>query len=140
MKRRKFFTKMMGVIYGLIGFITTLGLVKFVSHSRASGKRAPIKLEDLEAIRSGSLEHFPDSGAWVIKGDKQEDTKVFDDKCVHLGCKYKWDSARDRFHCPCHGSEFSKDGERLKGPAKGPLNRLYLKNSGGDQAILTGKP
>lgn len=131
---------MMAAMYGFIGFITTVGLVKFVSYSRATGKRAPIKQGDLEAIQLGSLKYFPDSGAWVVKGPKLGDIKIFDDKCVHLGCKYKWDGDRDLFHCPCHGSEFSKDGKRLKGPAKGSLNRLYLKNSGEDQVILTDKP
>src|SRR5207302_1002837 len=29
-------------------------------------------------------------------------------KCTHLGCAVPWNDAEDRFHCPCHGSEYDK--------------------------------
>ena len=29
-------------------------------------------------------------------------------KCTHLGCAAPWNDAEDRFHCPCHGSQYDK--------------------------------
>src|SRR5438093_1518750 len=29
-------------------------------------------------------------------------------KCTHLGCAVPWNDAEDRFHCPCHGSQYDK--------------------------------
>ena len=42
-------------------------------------------------------------------------------RCMHQGCQV--DRAGDRFICPCHGSEYSIEGEVLKGPTERPLMR-----------------
>lgn len=47
-------------------------------------------------------------------------------KCPHLACVVEWDSARDRFSCPCHGSEFERDGNVLNPPAPRPLDRFQV--------------
>lgn len=39
--------------------------------------------------------------------------------CSHNGCSVK--KLRDRFECPCHGSEYSLEGHVSKGPAPDPL-------------------
>ncbi|HEV2127319.1 MAG TPA: Rieske 2Fe-2S domain-containing protein [Thermomicrobiales bacterium] len=38
-------------------------------------------------------------------------------KCPHLGCTVPWISAENRFICPCHGSVYDYNGERISGPA-----------------------
>jgi len=38
-------------------------------------------------------------------------------RCPHLGCALKWNPQEHSWDCPCHGSRFSEDGERLDGPA-----------------------
>jgi Rieske Fe-S protein len=35
------------------------------------------------------------------------------------------------FHCPCHGSRFSLDGEALNGPAVLPLVRFGIRTAHG---------
>jgi cytochrome b6-f complex iron-sulfur subunit len=41
--------------------------------------------------------------------------------CTHLGCTVEWQPDRERFVCPCHGSEFDAEGRVEKGPARRPL-------------------
>lgn len=44
-------------------------------------------------------------------------------RCPHLGCALKWNPKEHSWDCPCHGSRFSEDGERLDGPATGNLKK-----------------
>ena len=47
--------------------------------------------------------------------------------CTHLGCTPNWFDAEGRFKCPCHGSNFNKDGDVIAGPAPKPLWRCAIK-------------
>ncbi len=46
--------------------------------------------------------------------------------CTHLGCLPKWDDSNARFACPCHGSQFARDGGYITGPAPRGLDRFVL--------------
>jgi glycine/D-amino acid oxidase-like deaminating enzyme/nitrite reductase/ring-hydroxylating ferredoxin subunit len=41
--------------------------------------------------------------------------------CTHAGCVLRWNAFERCWDCPCHGSQFSVDGEPLNGPAFKPL-------------------
>ena len=53
--------------------------------------------------------------------------------CTHLGCIVK--QSADGFACPCHGSEFNKDGTVKKGPAPTALPWLALTKDGGSFVV-----
>lgn len=44
-------------------------------------------------------------------------------RCPHLGCALKWNPQEHSWDCPCHGSRFSEDGERLDGPAADDMKK-----------------
>ena len=46
--------------------------------------------------------------------------------CTHLGCLYNWDEQQFRFLCPCHGSQFEKNGTYIAGPAPRSLDRFAM--------------
>lgn len=46
--------------------------------------------------------------------------------CTHLGCLYNWNDQEDKFICPCHGSQFQKDGVYIAGPAPRSLDRFAV--------------
>jgi len=46
--------------------------------------------------------------------------------CTHLGCLYNWKDQEDKFVCPCHGSQFTKQGEYIQGPAPRSLDRFIV--------------
>ena len=41
--------------------------------------------------------------------------------CTHLGCMTVWKQDEGVIACPCHGSRFSREGQKLAGPAPKPL-------------------
>ncbi len=43
--------------------------------------------------------------------------------CTHAGCVVRWNSFECCWDCPCHGSQFSIEGEPLQAPANQPLAR-----------------
>lgn len=52
--------------------------------------------------------------------------------CTHLGCLTAWKPELGIIACPCHGSKFKKDGEKIEGPAPKPLPwfRIWLSDDG----------
>ena len=41
--------------------------------------------------------------------------------CTHLGCMTAWKPELNMIACPCHGSRFNREGQKLAGPAPKPL-------------------
>jgi cytochrome b6-f complex iron-sulfur subunit len=89
-------------------------LAKFLSHEETKQISKAIPLSEIKST--------------ITKIDKmlvhkqEEQITVFSAHCTHMGCVLNIDTARDRFVCPCHDSEFLYDGTRLKGPAKRNLD------------------
>ena len=52
--------------------------------------------------------------------------------CTHLGCLTAYKSDLGIIACPCHGSKFKRDGEKVEGPAPKPLPwlRTWLSDDG----------
>ena len=46
--------------------------------------------------------------------------------CTHLGCIYKWAPEEVKFICPCHGSQFQRDGTYIQGPAPRNLDQFVI--------------
>jgi nitrite reductase/ring-hydroxylating ferredoxin subunit len=51
-------------------------------------------------------------------------------KCTHLGCAVPWSGPEDRFHCPCHQSQYDKHtAVVLYGPAPKPLQLFHISDT-----------
>lgn len=58
-------------------------------------------------------------------------------KCVHLGCRVPWCPTSQWFECPCHGSKYSRVGEKRGGPAPRGLDQWIVTVSGSKISIDT---
>jgi cytochrome b6-f complex iron-sulfur subunit len=54
-------------------------------------------------------------------------------RCMHQGCQVEPDAGH--LICPCHGSEYTNDGQILKGPTPLPLVRFPARLVG-DQVVI----
>lgn len=59
-------------------------------------------------------------------------------KCVHLGCTVPWNDAEGDFHCPCHGSVYTRYGQNIAGPAPRPLDYMTIEIKGDEIWVDTG--
>lgn len=69
-------------------------------------------------------ENFPKVKFWLSNTD--QGVLAIYKVCTHLGCLYNWNDQEDKFICPCHGSEFAKDGNYIAGPAPRSLDRFVV--------------
>jgi cytochrome b6-f complex iron-sulfur subunit len=57
----------------------------------------------------------------------QDKLEVFNAHCTHMGCIINFHKDKNRFICPCHHSQFTIDGLRIKGPAQRDLDKITFK-------------
>ena len=54
--------------------------------------------------------------------------------CTHLGCVVPWNKSANKFACPCHGSQYDKNGKVVRGPA--PLSLALAKRGEQDGTVV----
>jgi cytochrome b6-f complex iron-sulfur subunit len=55
-----------------------------------------------------------------------EGVRAFMNRCTHMGCVFPWIEDAGIFACPCHGSQFRRDGDWIAGPAPRALDRFPI--------------
>lgn len=95
----------------------------------------PTRVEYVERKRDAWITTERRSSAWVLTSNGK-DFIVFDPRCTHLGCPYRWDANKKLFLCPCHNAVFNVDGGVVSGPPPRPLDRYNVKVTGGRLSIL----
>lgn len=53
----------------------------------------------------------------IITDDGQIEKYGLNAVCTHLGCVVPWNNTENKFKCPCHGSQYNKEGKVIRGPA-----------------------
>lgn len=62
---------------------------------------------------------------WLVQTD--EGILALYKVCTHLGCLFNWQESDNKFICPCHGSQFERDGDYIQGPAPRSLDRFVVR-------------
>lgn len=120
--RRELFTKL-GVASLGVAAVGTLGFTyRFLSPN--------VLYEPSPIVNAGKPESFPldsvtlDVNSAIYLVHVQEGFFSLSAICTHLGCMTAWKPELDIIACPCHGSRFSREGQKLAGPAPKPLSWL----------------
>lgn len=66
-------------------------------------------------------------GAVFLTRVSENEVVAYNASCPHLGCAVEFQAKRDAFYCPCHDSEFARDGAvRGKSPSLRGLDTLRV--------------
>ena len=139
-ERRSFLTIALKLIGTVIGLVLLWGFGRFSLFSSTSNKIREVHRGLIAKLRPGVPSHVPEAGAWLVITEQGSKPKALDDRCPHLGCRYTWNTKLNRYHCPCHGSEFDIKGKVLRGPAAKPIESLYIEDSDKDLLRLREVP
>jgi quinol---cytochrome c reductase iron-sulfur subunit, bacillus type len=60
---------------------------------------------------------------------------LFSPICPHLGCFYNYNADANKFQCPCHGSQFDREGAHISGPAARGLDPLPMREQSGQAEV-----
>ena len=132
LNRRSFFTKLGLGSLGLAAAGTLMFYYRYLSPN--------VLFEASPIVNAGKTEDYPvdsvtldaTSGIYLIHG--VEGFFSLNAVCTHLGCLTAWKPEVNAIACPCHGSRFSREGQKLAGPAPKPLP--WLKTWLSDDANL----
>ena len=62
----------------------------------------------------------------IVNNESQLENYALNAECSHLGCIVPWNEFENKFVCPCHGSQYDKEGNVLRGPAPYPLALAHV--------------
>jgi cytochrome b6-f complex iron-sulfur subunit len=57
--------------------------------------------------------------------------------CTHLGCVVPWNTAENKYICPCHGSQYDTTGKVVRGPAPKSLALAHATVTDDDKVALS---
>ena len=91
--------------------------------------QGPPKFFQVVTERRDAWTKFPANaiGAIFLQRTGEAEVIAYNASCPHLGCAVEFQAKRDAFYCPCHDSEFAKDGAvKGKSPSRRGLDTLRV--------------
>jgi len=138
--RRTFLSRVwlaMGV--AVVGEAAFLGLRYFGSRKSDSPFGTVIDAGRPDDYPPGTITAFPEARFYLLRFEDGGFLALYT-RCTHLACLVSWEEEDGRFHCPCHGSQFDREGDVLNPPAPRPLDRFPIAISARKIEVDTGRP
>ena len=88
---------------------------------------------------ANSVTHIPNGRFYVVRLADGGFLAVYQ-RCTHLGCNVPWDQTAGAFICPCHSSQFDREGEVQNPPAPHPLDLFAVTITDEKIQIDTSRP
>ena len=117
-----------------LGWGSIAALFGAFAHSFVRFYRPQVLYEPPQFFKAGHPDEYPvgsvstrwidDQRVWIVRTEKGIYALIA--KCTHLGCTPTWFEPENRFMCPCHGTNFSREGDVISGPAPKPLFRAAI--------------
>jgi cytochrome b6-f complex iron-sulfur subunit len=117
--RRAFFTRIGLGSLGIAAAGTAVFSYEFLSPNVLYEPSAIVNVGKPENFAMNSVTMDVNSGIYLVRAE--EGLFALSAVCTHLGCLTAWNQDLGIIACPCHGSKFTRTGEKIEGPAPEPL-------------------
>ena len=132
--RRDFFNEVASGALGIAGLGAAIVTYRYLSPN--------VLFEPPTTFRAGTPGDYPldsitflqDQQVYIVR--VQEGFYAVSAVCTHLGCITQWKPDNKLIECPCHGSKFRRDGEKVAGPAPRPLPHFAISLSADGSLIV----
>lgn len=148
MSRRSFLRY--GVLGSLAAWLAAMGVGVgyFISPQKVGAFGSKMTVGHVEDFPLNSVTRFREGKFYVVH--LPEGLIALYWRCTHLGCTIPWEGDEDFqlpsgeklhgvFHCFCHGSIFTRQGDIIAGPAPRALDLMQLTIENGKVVVDTGK-
>ncbi len=148
--RRDFLRLSMLGALGVMALGGTLAFLDFFYPRKVGTFGSKIAAGTLDDIKDGDVIQVREGKFWLSRfkepalGNKSVLVALYW-KCKHLGCTVPWKGDENYqtyqgiFHCPCHGSIYTRWGQNVGGPAPSPLDLMAITIDGRKITVDTGK-
>ncbi len=123
--RRDFLKLSTDILLTLGGLLGLGGLIKFLSYQFDPAAPTEFDIGLATDYADGTRTVVANIPAIIIHDEKG--FTAISLVCTHLGCTV--DQSSQGFACPCHGSQYDKNGLVTRGPAVQPLKHLRVEQS-----------
>jgi cytochrome b6-f complex iron-sulfur subunit len=121
--RRGFFHACFALMGGIAACVVALPVFSFFRLPKRINtvKKIEVPIADLSEDQAM---FFDRQGTQIALVYTEQQPKIFNAACTHLGCLVTWDQNEHLFHCPCHGAVFDDKGQVVRGPTNIPLKKI----------------
>lgn len=135
---RRDFLKIAWSFFGGVALLETAGVfIAYLQPRLAEGEFGSI-------ISVGLVDDFPPNSVTHITNGRFYIARLGDGgfmavyhRCTHLGCTVPWDQTAQKFICPCHNSQFDRQGIVENPPAPRPLDLFPVTIENGEIKVDT---
>lgn len=123
---RRYFLEIVGA--SAIGIAAVGGIVlsgEYLSPNVVKEPPTRFKAGPPENFPPGSMTFDKDQKVYIVRAPEGY-FYALSAVCTHLGCITNWKSEEGIVACPCHGSKFDREGNKIAGPAPRSLPRFAI--------------
>jgi cytochrome b6-f complex iron-sulfur subunit len=132
--RREFLNEISAAALGITGIGGAVVGLNFISPNVLFEAPARFHVGLPEDYPVNSVSFLREQQIYVVR--TAEGFTALSAVCTHLGCITEWRPDDNLIACPCHGSRFNRDGNKVAGPAPRPLVHFSVQLAADGQLIV----
>jgi len=132
--RREFLNEISAAALGITGIGGAVVGLNFISPNVLFEPPARFHVGMPEDYPVNSVSFLREQQIYVVR--TAEGFTALSAVCTHLGCITEWRPDDNLIACPCHGSKFNRDGNKVAGPAPRPLVHFTMQLAADGQLVV----